>query len=287
MYPSAFDYHRPGSVDEAIQLLQNDPEAKILAGGHSLLPIMKLRLATPTALIDLTRISDLKGVSENGNELVIGATTTYSELMESEAVRQKLPMLVEAADQVGDVQVRNVGTIGGAIAHADPASDFPAVLLALGAKIKVVGPNGDRTIDADDCFIDMFVTDVQPDEVVTEIRIPVPGANTGAVYEKFENPASGYAIVGVAAVVTKGSDGKAESVRAAVTGAGPVAQRLTSCESELNGQELTDENIKAAAEKATEGMDFLGDIHASEEYREHLTRVFAARAIKKAAERAG
>jgi aerobic carbon-monoxide dehydrogenase medium subunit len=278
MYPAEFDYYRPENVSDAIKLLQDNPEAKLLAGGHSLLPVMKLRLAQPTALIDISQLSELKGVREDGGALVIGAGTTYHELMNDATVKQKLPVLVETADDVGDVQVRNMGTIGGACAHCDPASDFPAMLLALDAEIKSVGPNGERTQSAAEFFMDMFTPNLEPEEVVTEIRIPNVDGIAGATYQKFSHPASGYAIVGVGAVRTSGGD-----VRLAVTGSVPIAVRLSAVESEISGKDLNEETIKAAAEKATEGLDFVGDIHASEDYRAHLTKVYARRALEKIA----
>jgi aerobic carbon-monoxide dehydrogenase medium subunit len=275
MYPAEFDYLRPDSVADAIKLLQDNPEAKLLAGGHSLLPVMKLRLAQPTALIDISRIQDLKGVREDGDTIVIGAMTTYHELMNSPVIKQKLPCLIEAADHVGDVQVRNLGTIGGACAHCDPASDFPAILLSLDAEIKSVGSAGERTQTATEFFIDMFTPKLEQDEVVTEIRIPNVSNIAKALYIKFAHPASGYAIVGIGAV--RKNDG---TVQLSVTGSVPIAGRLSAVEAEISGKELTDENIAAAAEKATEGMDFVGDIHASEDYRAHLTKVYARRALK-------
>ena len=278
MYPADFDYHRPESVSDAIKLLKDNPEAKLLAGGHSLLPVMKLRLAQPSALVDISRLSELSGVREDGGAIVIGANTTYHELMASDVIKQKLPVLAEASDQVGDVQVRNKGTIGGAAAHADPASDLPAVLLALDAEIKTVSSSGEKTHKATDFFVDMFTTALQPDEVITEIRIPNAGDVASGTYQKFAHPASGYAIVGIAAVRTSGGD-----VRAAVTGSVPIAVRLSAVESELSGKDLSDDNIKAAAEKAGDGLDFVGDIHASDEYRAHLTKVYTRRALQKIA----
>lgn len=286
MYPSAFDYYRPTTVDEAIKLLQDNPEGKILAGGHSLLPIMKLRLAAPSALIDIGRIDGLRGVRAEGGRIHIGAMTTYDDILRDQSLAETLPVLIETANVVGDVQVRNRGTIGGSMAHADPGSDYPAVMLALNAEMKVVGPNGERTITAPECFVDMFTTSIQPEEILTEIIIPEQPANTGVAYEKFANPASGYAVAGVAASVTLGSDGKVATVRVGVTGACPVASRAEGAEAALGGQEPTAENIKAAAERATEGLDFIGDIHASEEYRAHLVKVFTERALTKAVARA-
>jgi aerobic carbon-monoxide dehydrogenase medium subunit len=275
MYPAEFDYHRPGNVSDAIKLLQDNPEAKLLAGGHSLLPVMKLRLAQPPALIDISQLSELSGVREDGGDLVIGANTTYHEIMSSDLVKQKLPVLVEASDQVGDIQVRNKGTIGGAVAHADPASDLPALLLALEAEFKTVGSGGEKTHKATDFFIDMFTTALEPDEVITEVRIPNVADVAKGTYLKFAHPASGYAIVGIAAVKTNGGE-----VRTAVTGSVPIAVRLSAVEAEINGKDLSAENINAAAEKANDGLDFVGDIHASDEYRAHLTKVYTRRALE-------
>ena len=277
MYPAPFEYHRPTQVQEAIQLLQADPEAKILAGGHSLLPMMKLRLASPSSLIDLHAIQGLSGIQTAGNEVVIGPMTTYAELVADDQLAQSLPIIREAANVVGDLQVRNRGTIGGAAAHADPAADFPAVLLALDASFTVVGPNGERTIQATDFFQDLFTTALQPNEVLTAIRIPVP-ANAGMAYEKFAHPASGYAIVGVAAVVSD------QGTKVAVTGAGPVAMRLSGVEQALGSGRPSAEAIEQAASQATAGMTFMGDLHAGEEYRRHLTQVYVKRALTRAAQ---
>lgn len=275
MYPAEFDYHRPENVSDAIKLLKDNPEAKLLAGGHSLLPVMKLRLAQPAALVDISRLSEIKGVKEDGGAIVIGANTTYSEIMSSDVIKQKLPVLAEASDKVGDVQVRNKGTIGGAAAHADPASDLPAVLLALDAEFKTVSSSGEKTHKATDFFVDMFTTALEPDEVITEVRIPNVADVASATYLKFAHPASGYAIVGIAAVRNSNGD-----VRAAVTGSVPIAVRLSGTESEISGKDLNADNIKAAADKAGDGLDFVGDIHASEEYRAHLTNVYTRRALE-------
>ncbi|HEX3723098.1 MAG TPA: xanthine dehydrogenase family protein subunit M [Nitrolancea sp.] len=286
MYPSEFDYFAPTSVDEVVKLLQENPDGKIIAGGHSLLPMMKLRLAAPASLIDIGKVPGISGIrTENGN-VVIGARTTYDQIMKSDDVKNALPVVVEAAGVVGDIQVRNRGTIGGSIAHADPAADFPAVLLTLNASVNATGPNGQRTIGIDDMFVDMFTTSLEPEELVTEISIPQPAANTGIAYEKFSHPASGYAIVGVGASVTLGADGNVSAARVSVTGAGPVAVRATGTEEALVGQAPTADAVKAAAQKASDGMTFLGDIHAGEEYRAHLTRVFTERALNQAIERA-
>jgi carbon-monoxide dehydrogenase medium subunit len=282
VYPSQFEYYRANSVAEAVQLLQQHDGAKLVAGGHSLLPLMKLRLLEPPALIDIGRIPGLAGVKVNGGA-TIGALTTYRQLMDTAGLSDRYAALVEAASVVGDVQVRNRGTIGGAVAHADPASDLPAVMLALDATFTAVGPNGTRQIKAADFFVDVLTTALQPGEVLTEIALPALPANTGSAYVKFPHPASGYAIVGVAAVVTL-SGSTIGSARVAVTGAGPKAVRLSGVEAALAGQPTS--AIEAAAAKAADGLDLNGDIHASEEYRAHLVRVFTRRALEAAVSRA-
>lgn len=286
MYPAAFDYYRASSVSEAVQLLREHPDAKLLAGGHSLLPLMKLRLAEPPALIDIGRVSELSGVRDQGSTISIGALTTYHQLMQSDVIKASLPILAAAANVVGDLQVQNRGTIGGSLAHADPASDMPAVVQALDAEIKAVGPNGERAIKASEFFVDLFTTALNPDEVVTEIIVPKPQGKVGMAYEKFAHPASGYAVVGVAAFVRLADNGSAETVRVAVTGAGNVAKRSAATEQALTGQQLSEENIKNASDKATEGMELNGDIFASPEYRAHLARVYSQRALTRAAEQA-
>ncbi len=286
MYPSTFTYYRAGSVQEALKLLVENPDAKLLAGGHSLIPAMKLRLATPSALIDISRIPELSGIRDAGDRIVIGAMTRYDDIQRSDLVQRVLPILPEAINVIGDLQVRNMGTIGGSLAHADPAADLPAVVLALGAEIKAVGPNGERTIPADQFFVDLFTTALQPNEILNEVAFPKPPARTGMSYQKFANPASGYAVVGAAAVVTLGEDGKVSAVRVGVTGAGPYAVRRENVEQALVGKEPTAEAIEAASQLASDGMTFNSDIFASEEYRAHLTRVFVKRALTQAVQRA-
>jgi len=286
MYPSTFTYYRAGSVQEALKLLLENPDAKLLAGGHSLIPAMKLRLASPSALIDISRISELAGIRDSGDRIVIGATTRYDDIQRSDLVRRVLPILPEAIDVIGDLQVRNMGTIGGSLAHADPAADLPAVVIALGAEIKAVGPDGERIIPADQFFIDLFTTALQANEILTEIAFPKPPARTGTSYQKFANPASGYAVVGAAAVVTLAEDGTVAAARVGVIGAGPYAVRRQNVEQALVGKQPTAETIEAASQLASEGMTFNSDIFASEEYRAHLTRVFVKRALTRAVERA-
>ncbi len=286
MFPGPFDYVAATSVEEAVSLLQqHGDEAKVLAGGHSLLPMMKLRLATPGVLIDIGRVPGLSGIAVNGS-VQVGALATYAAVMDSEELRNACPLLGETAAEVGDMQVRNRGTMGGSIAHADPAADMPAALLALDASISAQGPNGTRTIAAADFFQGLFTTALEPDEIVTGISVAARPARTGTAYAKFRNPASGYAIVGVAAVVTLGEDGRVADARVAITGAGAQPIRAAGVEAALKGQTPDSAAIHAASEHAAEGLQLMSDIHASEEYRAHLTRVFTRRALRTAVERA-
>jgi carbon-monoxide dehydrogenase medium subunit len=288
MIPGEFDYVKAGSVQEAVGLLQQHGDnAKVLAGGHSLIPLLKLRLANPGVLVDITGIGDLKGVRSNDGTVTIGALTTHAEIEHNSDLKGSFPILAEAATVIGDPMVRNRGTFGGSLAHADPAGDWPAVALVLGAQLHVTGPGGDRTIAVDDFFVDILTSALEPGELLTSIDLPVPSGKSGMSYQKFAHPASGYAVVGAAAVVTLDDAGNCASARVAVTGAGPKAVRLTAMEDALAGKSITEENVVAAAEGATDGMDLLGDIYASEEYRAHLTKVFAKRAVLAAAKNVG
>ncbi len=289
MYPPKFDYYRATSVDEALSLLQQHGDnAKLLAGGHSLIPLMKTRLAQPAVLIDIGRIDALKGIQVDGDTLRIGPLTTHADIAASEDVQGRAAALADAAGVVGDVQVRNRGTIGGNLAHADPASDLPAAVLALGGEIEVRGPNGSRTVAADDFFQGLFTTALGGDEIITAIRIPAGGGKRVSAYVKFPHPASGYAVVGVAAVLEL--DGQTiTSARVAANGAFECAKRLTGAEQALAGATASDEAIAAAAQRAAEGFnadDFMSDIFASSEYRAHLLGVYTRRALQKALERA-
>lgn len=282
MFPSQFAYHRPSSVEEAVQLLQQDPDAKILAGGHSLLPAMKLRLAAPSALVDLNRIDSLRSINVNG-DVRIGAMATYEQIYEADALQGVLPILRETIYHLGDRQVQARGTIGGCLAHSDPAADLTAVVLALNATVTVIGPGGSRTIPSDEFFVDLFTTTLAPDEVLTEIRIPQPQGRTGMAYTKHRHPASGYAVVGVAVVLTTGGDGMVSSARIAVTGATTKAERATAAEQALMGQPLSAETIAQAAVVAANGLDLNGDHYASADYRRHLVSVYTKRALEQAA----
>jgi carbon-monoxide dehydrogenase medium subunit len=269
-------------VDEAIQLLSANPEAKIIAGGHSLLPAMKLRLAAPGALVDLGQIGELKGISVNGGA-TIGAMTTYDEAMGNGALAESFSALHQAVSSVGDVQVRNRGTIGGSAAHADPAADAPAALVAHGAEFVARGPNGERTIPAGEFFIDLFTTALEPEEVLVSIRLPAPAANTSSAYAKFVHPASGHPVCGVAAVVTRDGSGNVSSARVVATGSTLTPTRLAGVEESITGTSGDAAAVSAAAERASEGIsEWAGDHYASSEYRAHLTKVFAKRALNKA-----
>lgn len=282
MFPNQFEYHRPSSVQAAAGLLAADPDAKLLAGGHSLIPAMKLRLASPSSLVDLGGVDGLTGIDASGS-IKIGAMTTYAAIRDSGELKSALPILAEAADNVGDPAVQARGTIGGALAHSDPAADFTAIFLALDGSVEATGTNGARTIAADDLFVDLFTTALAPDEIITSVSFPaLDGA--GTAYEKFRHPASGYAVVGVAVKIATGSDGKVESARIAVTGATSKATRATAAEEALQGKTLDDAAIDAAAAVAGNGLDINGDHFASEEYRRHLVSVLTGRALRKAAQ---
>jgi carbon-monoxide dehydrogenase medium subunit len=283
MYPAQFDYHSPASVQEAISLLGRlKDDAKLLAGGHSLLPLMKLRLAQPKHLIDLRKVPGLSGIKEDGGAIAIGALTTHYAVESSSLLKQKCPLLSETAGTIGDPQVRNMGTIGGSLAHADPAADYPAAVIALGAELVAEGPKGKRTIKVDDFFKGLLTTALQPQEILVEIRIPSWPAGTGMAYMKFPHPASRFAVVGVAAVVT--ADGK--KVGVGITGAGTKAVRARGVEAALTGKTLDAATIKAAAEKAPDGVDVQADLQGSAEYKTHLLKVYCRRALEAALSRA-
>jgi aerobic carbon-monoxide dehydrogenase medium subunit len=287
MFPAKFEYIAASSVEEAIGLLQRENgEAKILAGGHSLLPLMKLRLAQPRLLIDIGRVPGLASIRSEDGSLAIGAMATYRDLIHSEEVRRRVPVLAEAASKVGDPLVRARGTLVGSLAHADPAGDMPAVILALDGTIKAVGPNGSREIKADDFFVDLLTTALQENEIATEVRVPTMAPGSGAAYVKFDQPASHYALTGVCAVVSLGDGGTIRAARIGITGVGPKAYRPTAVEQALVGKQPSEQVVSEAAKTAADGVDVQGDIHASSEYRAHLARVLTRRALMQAAERA-
>jgi carbon-monoxide dehydrogenase medium subunit len=286
MYPARFEYHAPATVQDALALLGRlKDDAKLLAGGHSLIPMMKLRLAQPKHLIDIRKVPGLSGIKEDGGALVIGALTTHWQVESSALLKQKCPLLPETAGTIGDPQVRNMGTIGGSLAHADPAADYPAAITALGAEIVAQGGKGRRTIKADDFFKGLLTTAIQPDEILVEVRIPAWPAGTGMAYTKFPHPASRFAVVGVAAALAL-EGGKCSRVGIGITGAGTKAVRARGVEAALQGRTLDAATIQAAAEKAAEGVDVQADLQGSVEYKTHLLKVFARRAVEAALSRA-
>ena len=286
MYPAAFEYHAPTSVKDALKLLDKLDDAKLLAGGHSLIPMMKLRLAQPKHLIDLGKVKGLSGIKEDKGAFTVGAMTTHWEVESSKTLKAKVPVVSETAAVIGDPAVRNKGTIGGSLAHADPAADMPATAIALGFEFVCEGAKGKRTVKADDWFKGLMTTAVKDNEVLTTIRIPVWGPGSGACYMKFPHPASRFAIVGVCAAVTVDKTGVCKKVGVGVTGAGTKAVRAKGVEAALLNKKLDAATIEAAAQKAADGVDVQPDLQGSVEYKAHLCRVFARRALEAALKRA-
>lgn len=277
MYAANFDYVRPSSVDEAVALLKkHGDEAKVLAGGHSLIPAMKLRLARPSVVVDIGRIAALSYIRETAGAIAIGATTTHFEIETSALLKQKSPLLAETAAHIGDMQVRNKGTIGGSLVHADPAADYPAAILALEAEIDLIGPRGKRTVKASDFFVELLQSATAADEILTEVRVPAT-AQTVA-YVKTEQKASGFALAGAAVVVT------ASGVRVGITGVAAKAYRATAVEQAL-GTQRTADTIALAAAHAADGVEPLNDIHATAAYRAQLAKVNTKRALERAVAR--
>ena len=290
MYSADFDYYRAGSVAEAGELLKTHPGAKLLAGGHSLIPLLKLRLAAPAAVIDIGRIGELRGITVGDGAVHIGSLTTHAELAASADVQRHAAALAEAAKQIGDPAVRNRGTVGGNVAHADPASDLPTVLCALGASLRMTGPGGERAIAASDFFLGVMSTSLGEDDLLTSVEVPIAQAGQGSAYAKFAHPASRYAVVGVAAAVTV-AGGSCTEASVVVGGVVPTPARASSVERALVGQTLSAETIRAAAQSVGgdlgDDADLLGDIFASAEYRKAVTHVWVQRAVTVAADRAG
>lgn len=280
MYPASFTYYRATSVADAIGRLTANPDAKILAGGHSLIPAMKLRLATPGELVDLGGLADLKGISVDGGAR-IGAMTTYNEARDHAELAAAYPILTQAIHKLGDQQVRARGTLGGAIAHNDPAADLTAAFLALGGEVVALGSNGERVIAADDLFIDLWTTSLETEEIITEIRLPELPTGTIQSYQKHAHPASGYAVVGVAVVIGVEND-SVSSANIVITGATSKPTHAAAAEAALAGNPLTPEHIAAASAVAAEGLDINGDHYASTEFRTHLVGVMTRRAIEDA-----
>lgn len=287
MIPANFEYFAPATIEEALQLLdKHGDSAKILSGGHSLIPVLKLRLASPGVIIDIGRIAELKAINASGSTISIGANVAHAEITCHADIKQHCPLLSETAAQIGDQQVRNRGTIGGSLTHADPAADWPATILALNADIVARSSKGTRTIKATDFFLDLMTSAIESDEIVTEIRVAKPAQPAAAVYLKVPQSASGFAIVGVAAQL-KVAGGKCEDISIGVTGLAPKAFRAKSAEAALRGNALDESAVNAASASAdAEADDAMEDIHASGDYRRHLARVYVKRAVQAAAAKA-
>ena len=280
MYPAQTTYHRASSVSEAVQLLSANEGAKILAGGHSLIPLMKLRLAAPETLVDIGRIEALKGITGGNGSVSIGALTTHAEIASSDLVRKSAPLLAEAAGMVGDPAVRNRGTIGGNVSHADPASDLPTVLAALGATFSVTGPKGDRAIAVADFATGLLENALEDNEVLTSVSVPSEPAGSGSAYAKFSHPASRYAVLGAAAIIAVES-GRCSSASVTIGGLEATPTRASSVESALTGSDLGDGTLDAAANAVLGDFsgDILDDIFASAEYRQAMAPVYVRRAL--------
>ncbi|HEY6967746.1 MAG TPA: xanthine dehydrogenase family protein subunit M [Candidatus Angelobacter sp.] len=286
MIPNSFDYVAAKNLDEALSLLsKHKDDAKLLAGGHSLIPAMKLRLAQPQILIDISRIKDLSYIREEGGRIRIGAMTTHYQIESSDLLRRACPLLPEAATHLGDVQVRNKGTIGGSLAHADPAADWPAVVLALDAELVIAGKT-ERVIKADKFFVGLFTTALDQGEILREIRFPAPKGRFGQCYKKFRHPASGFAVVGIAVNLAVDGGGKCESAGVGITGVSPKPYSATGVESALKGSALDGKALTAAAAHAADGVNANTDLFASGEYRKHLAEVYTRRALETAVSRA-
>lgn len=284
MIPTSFNYSRAASLDDALQALAANDGTKVIAGGHSLLPVMKFRLAQPAALVDIAHLPELRGISETAGGVRIGAATTYRDLLESALLKQRFPIIAETTQNIGDLQVRNRGTIGGSLAHADPASDMPAVMLVLDASFGLRSKTGQRSVKAREFFLGAFSTMLAEDELLIDIVLPPLPAGAGTAYVSYNQAASGYAVVGAAAMVVK-QGGKISKAVAALTGLGEIAALVNAADQLVgsNGDRATLEKIGQAA---AAGLDVQGDIHAPTEYRRHLITVALREALAKALERA-
>jgi len=286
MFPAQFDYVRAKTLDEALTMLAKNEDAKILAGGHSLIPAMKLRLLQPSLLVDIGRIKDLSYIREENGQIRIGAMTSHYQIESSDMLKKICPLLPECASHIGDLQVRNKGTIGGSLAHADPAGDWPAAILALDAELVAASKNGDRTIKANQFFVDLFTTALKPEEILREIRVNKTQVRSGYAYVKMRHPASGFAVVGAAASIRLNDSGACEDAGIGITGVSAKAYRASAVENAVKNAKLDDQTISAAAAHATDGTEVNGDLFASADYRRHLAEVYTRRAISVAIERA-
>ena len=286
MIPAAFDYIAPQILDEALRALAaHGEEAKLLAGGHSLLPLLKLRAASPKLLIDLTRIPGLGNISQKDDKIVVGALATHYQIESSELLKTKCTLLGQTAGAIGDVQVRNRGTIGGSLTHADPCADWPAAILALGGELKLSGPNGERRIAGEEFFLGTMTTAIEPTEILTEIRVPVLSRRCGSAYLKMAQQASGFAVVGIAVWLRLDTKGRCEDIGVGVTGLSEKPFRARPVEERLRGNKLTPKLIEESAAQVTEGSDPLEDLHASAKFRAHLAQVYTSRALQEAVKR--
>ena len=287
MYPASFEYHTPTTLAEAIALLgRYGDEAKVLSGSQSLIPLMKLRLAQPAHVVDLRKVDGLTGVREVQGTIQIGALTTHATVAKSELLRAKLPMAAEAAGQIGDAQVRNLGTIGGSLAHADPSADWPAVLTALDASVVVAGPQGERTLKVEQLILGPLTTALEPGEILTQVRVALPPARTAGAYEKLPHPASRFAVVGVAAEISLDARNTVQWSRIAITGLGSKVTRATGVERALQGKAADPAAIKAASARAADGIELRADLSGSPAYKAQLAAVYTERAALRAVSRA-
>ena len=282
MIPGSFEYYAPRSLGDAVKFLaEHRDDVKILSGGQSLLPLMKMRLSKPGFVIDIGRIPGLDSVREEGNRLVVGALVTHAQIESSDLLQKRCPLLPQTATTIADVQVRNRGTIGGSIAHADPAGDWPAAALALDAEVKITGPNGERWLRCEEFFLGLLMSVLEPDEIVTAIRVPVTGGDKTA-YMKAAPRSSGFAVVGVAVRIGLDASGQCSEAAIGITGVTDKAYRAARVEQMLAGKKLETSLIDQAAAEATRNVDVVEDINGSAEYRKHLTEVYVARAIQEA-----
>ncbi len=286
MIPEQFGYSAPSSLGEALSLLQEHGEdAKVLAGGHSLIPMMKLRFAAPTHLVDINNVPGMSYINEEDGKLKIGALAREVDLEDSELIRSKFPIFIDASKLIADPQVRNFGTVGGNIAHGDAANDHPAVMLALNAEVEITGPEGKRTVPIDEFFYGFYMTAVQQGEILTEISIPLPEGKFGCAYHKLERKVGDYATAGVAVALTVDESGTCTSAGIGLTNVNPVPLRASRSEEALVGSKLTDEDIARAAQFAAEDCSPSDDLRGDEDYKRHVVKVLTKRMIKKAIDR--
>ncbi len=288
MIPSAFEYYAPESLEEAITLLsKHGDQAKVLAGGHSIIPLMRFRFATPTHIIDINKIGDLDYIKESNGNLLIGALTREVELEQSELIKSKYPLLLDTTLTIGDRQIRNMATVGGNLAHGDPANDHPATMIAFGAEIVATGKDGERTIPVDDFFKGLLTTALKPDEILTEIRIPAAAKNSGGAYEKIKRKAGDFAVAAVAVQLTQDDSGKCTKAGIGLTNVGPMPIRASDAQKALEGKKIDDSVIAEAAAKASEACSPSSDLRGPKEYKVALIKELTKRAIGRALERTG